>query len=451
MDTSCPSAEASSDLASKEPRSAGADDSRVFRRFDGLEREQQVRLELESVHRRQAFLARVSALLAPCLDCRASLAEVARLVVPEWADGCVIDLFPSDSRGEALETERVALVLHERTEVRPEALPGGEPLVTGPLACHPWVTHLASRTTPWSPAMPGEPSEGTGVVSGMRLLLRGRGRDVGVLSLLSIRPERSAALDAPLFEALAQGIAAAVDAAHLHQQLQEAVRWRDELLALVSHELMSPLLVMRLNSEMLLTQLHERGGPEPEQERLVKPLLQVTRQMRVLVTSLLERARVEGKLAPLAPRPQQVEDLIAEALGVLQPLAQDKHQQLRVTREPRLPRVSADRERLLQVFNNLVGNAIKFTPEGGTITLGAWPVEGMVRLWVKDSGPGTSPADLPHLFERFWRAANASERGTGLGLHIAKSLVTAHGGTLWAESRVGEGSTFFFTLPIAGD
>jgi signal transduction histidine kinase len=94
-----------------------------------------------------------------------------------------------------------------------------------------------------------------------------------------------------------------------------------------------------------------------------------------------------------------------------------------------------------------VGNAIKYTPKGGTITLRARRVDGTVRISVKDTGPGISARDVPHLFERFWRATGVLERGTGLGLSIAKSIVEAHGGSLWVETREGAGSTFFFTLP----
>ena len=169
--------------------------------------------------------------------------------------------------------------------------------------------------------------------------------------------------------------------------------------------------------------------------------------MRNLIGGVLDRARMQGMPMPLAPQPYPVDGLIQQALQVLQPLALEKGQDLKVEVSPELPRVLADRERFLQVLSNLVGNAIKFTPTGGSIVLRARRVDGMVRLSVKDSGPGIPPNDVPHLFERFWRASGVNERGTGLGLSIARSIVEAHGGTLWVESRLGEGSTFFFTLP----
>jgi signal transduction histidine kinase len=109
--------------------------------------------------------------------------------------------------------------------------------------------------------------------------------------------------------------------------------------------------------------------------------------------------------------------------------------------------VEADRGRLLQVFSNLVGNAIKFTPSGGTVTLRAAPADGAVHFSISDDGPGMPPEHLAHVFDRFWRARKGERGGLGLGLAIARGIVEAHGGRIWAESREGEGSTFHFTVP----
>jgi signal transduction histidine kinase len=171
--------------------------------------------------------------------------------------------------------------------------------------------------------------------------------------------------------------------------------------------------------------------------------------MRDLIGDILDRAREQSKPVPLAAQPFSVEMLFQNTLEVVRPLALAKYQELVVELSPGLPQVRVDRDRLLQVLTNLVGNAVKYTPKGGTITLRAKQVEGLVRLSVKDTGPGIAAKDVPHLFERFWRAAGTLERGTGLGLSIAKSIVEAHGGTLWVETREGAGSTFFFTVPVA--
>jgi signal transduction histidine kinase len=116
-----------------------------------------------------------------------------------------------------------------------------------------------------------------------------------------------------------------------------------------------------------------------------------------------------------------------------------------------LPDVWGDRDRLRQVFENLVGNAIKFTERGGRVVVGAKPGDDEVVFWVTDTGgPGISAEDLPHVFDRFWQARRRASQGVGLGLPIAKGIIEAHHGRIWVESMLGRGSTFTFTLPTAG-
>jgi signal transduction histidine kinase len=408
-----------------------------------LERELQARQELEKAHQRQSFLAEAGAVLARAIDYRASLPEVARLLVPTWADGCVIDLFACDAK-DACGTERVALVVTEPAEPART----GTTFVARAFTDHPWVALLATPESLTEQPTAVERAEWSGFPSNLRLRIQVRGRTLGVLSLIAARPGRHDPADVALFEALAQRIAAAVDTAHLYAQAQEAVRWRDELLAVVSHDIKTPLLVVKLNAEILLKAARE-GTPHPRQTRLTEAILHSSEHMRDLIAGLLDRSRMQGGPVPLTLQPHPVADIIDQALQVLEPLAQSRTVKLRVAVSPEARPVKVDRERVLQIIGNLVGNAIKFTPPGGTITLRAKPVDGMMRFSVKDNGPGISPADLPHLFERFWRSASATERGTGLGLNIVKHLVEAHGGTVWVESQLGAGSTFFFTLPVA--
>ena len=413
-----------------------------------LLREREAHLETEAAHRRQAFLAEASALLAASLDFRSSLPGLARLLVPAWADCCAIDLLQKESGGQkdAIGAERLALMAAEP----PGAPLGSESFVTRVLTSHPWVAFPADPARMPEGNISVERAEWTGLPSNLRLPIRVRGRTLGALSLISSQPGRYEAADLALFEVLVQRIAATVETALLYQQAQEAVRWREELLAVVSHDMKTPLLVVRMNAEMLL----KAARPPAEERRRhgrrhLEIILQAAEQMRNLIGGVLDRARMQGMPMPLAPQPYPVDALVQQALEVLQPLALEKGQDLKVELGAELPRVLADRERFLQVLSNLVGNAIKFTPTGGSIVLRARRVDGMVRFSVKDSGPGIPPDDVPHLFERFWRASGVNERGTGLGLSIARSIVEAHGGTLWVDSRVGEGSTFFFTLPAA--
>ncbi len=407
---------------------------------DLLQRERLAHQAAEEAHRRQSFMAEVSAILAGSLDYRTSLPNLARLLVPAWADCCALDLLGPHG------AERIAMMAVE---------PAGHPLGNGSFVAqvftsHPWAASPASLEHLPEGHAPVERAEWTGFPSNLRVLIRVRGRTLGALSLICARPQRYGADDVTLFETLAQRIAAAVDSALLFQQAQEAVRWREELLAVVSHDIKTPLLVVRMNAEMLLNAARAPGDERRRHgRRHLETILQAAGQMRDLIDGILDRARMQGMPMPLALQPWPVDELFREAAVVLRPLALNKSQDLVVEVCPGLPRVRADRERVLQVLANLVGNAIKFSPSGSIITLRARKVDGMVRISVKDHGPGIAPADVPHLFERFWRASGVSERGTGLGLSIVKSIVEAHGGTLWVETQVGAGSTFFFTLPAA--
>ncbi|HEX8441682.1 sensor histidine kinase [Archangium sp.] len=413
-----------------------------------LERERQARQEAEGAHRRQAFLAEASSVLAGSLDYHATLPRIARLLVPAWADCCAIDLLHLKPGGEkgAGGAERIAMMAVEP----PGQALGSASFVGQALASHPWVALPASPESLPQGNVAVERAEWAGFPSNLRLLIRVRGRTVGALSLISAQPGRYGPGDVLLFELLSQRIATAVESALLYQQALEAARWREELLTVVSHDIKTPLVVVRMNAEMLLQAARPPGEERRRQgRRHLENIMRAVEMMRDLIVGILDRAREQGMPMPLAPQPLAVDALVQQALEVLRPLALDKSQDLTTDVSPGLPRVRADRERLLQVLTNLVGNAIKFTPTGGCVTVRARQVDGKVRVSVKDTGPGIPTEDMPHLFERFWRASGVNERGTGLGLSIVKSIVEAHGGTLWVESQVGTGSTFFFTLPVA--
>jgi signal transduction histidine kinase len=141
---------------------------------------------------------------------------------------------------------------------------------------------------------------------------------------------------------------------------------------------------------------------------------------------------------------------VEETLDLLRPLAVERGLELSSRLQPGLPQVWADRDRILQVLSNLIGNALKFTRQGGVtveVALGDNPRE--VLFSVHDTGPGISADGLDHLFDRFWQQSRSDRRGAGLGLAIARGIVTAHGGQIWVESRLGEGSVFYFTVPGA--
>jgi len=168
--------------------------------------------------------------------------------------------------------------------------------------------------------------------------------------------------------------------------------------------------------------------------------------MKALIEDLLELAIIGEKSFPLDVQPVESRDLLEDAVTDAQPLADAKHISLVLDlNDP--PKIDADPHRISRVFSNLLGNAIKFTPEGGTVTLSARPRDGALSVTIADTGPGIAPENLAHVFDRYWRPKGSEGDGTGLGLYIVRGIVEAHGGRVWAESSP-QGSTFVFTLPL---
>ena len=230
-------------------------------------------------------------------------------------------------------------------------------------------------------------------------------------------------------------------------ELKRLEQVRREFVANVSHELRTPLASIKALVETL-----EAGAvddPAVADDFLRRIVGEVDR-LAALVDELLDLARLESGRVTLHPESLDPADLLGRAVARLRPQTERARLTLELAVPPALPPVRADRARVEQVLLNLIHNAIKFTPPGGTITVGAAEDDRMLRVTVRDTGVGIAADELPRLFERFYKADKARRSdGTGLGLAIAKHIVQAHGGTIWAESRPGEGATFGFTLPLA--
>jgi signal transduction histidine kinase len=193
-----------------------------------------------------------------------------------------------------------------------------------------------------------------------------------------------------------------------------------------------------------------RRGPEPERrnQQPTETIHRSANRMKRLINDLVDVTMVEAGQLGLDRASVSARQLLAEAVEVQRPLAASASVEVYVDLERKLPDVWADPHRLLQVFENLIGNAIKFTPAGGRVTVGASPREREVLFRVSDTGYGISPTDLPHVFDRFWQARKGRD-GAGLGLPIARGIIAAHGGRIWVESTLGRGTTFSFTVPRA--
>jgi signal transduction histidine kinase/CHASE3 domain sensor protein len=230
------------------------------------------------------------------------------------------------------------------------------------------------------------------------------------------------------------------------QAAEGAVRARDEVLAIVSHDLRNPLNAIAVGAQALLSS-------DSSREQQV-PMLQIIRRnaarMDRLIQDLLDASRLQaGRRLAVSPAPLDLAAVVAEACQATAVRTRATLQTIGSEVPEGLPPVLADRDRLLQVLGNLIDNALKFTPEGGRITVQASCGEGHLRVAVTDNGPGIPDRHLPRLFEPFWQAQQAGRQGAGLGLSIAKGIVEAHGGRIGVETVEGRGSTFWFTLLVA--
>ena len=290
----------------------------------------------------------------------------------------------------------------------------------------------------------------TGLTSFVAVPLLMRGQPLGALFLGSSTPSRVFRQgDLRWAEALADRAAMAIENARLYRSSVHATQLRDQVMSVVAHDLRNPLSTILMQTSAL-----RRQGPEPERrsQEPVEVTRRAAKRMNRLIQDLLDVALMEAGQLTIERARLSAGGLIAEAVDMQRPLASSSSLELRVEVDPDVAEVWGDRNRLLQVFENLIGNAIKFTQAGGRITVGATSRDDEVVFWVADTGSGISSENLPRVFDRFWQATRTERRGGGLGLPIAKGIVEAHGGRIWVESTVGSGTTFFFTIPrpVAG-
>jgi len=228
------------------------------------------------------------------------------------------------------------------------------------------------------------------------------------------------------------------------EDLKRAVVSRDDVLSVVAHDLQNPINVISIAANMLM-----QRSPDASARRSIERITRGAQRAARMIRDLLEVNAIESGRFTVQRRRMEPADLLLCALESQQSLAADASVIIASDLSPELPVIEADEERLLEVLENLIGNAIKFTSPGGSITVGAVQRGSEILMSVKDSGSGIGGEELPHIFDRFWQAKKALRRGTGLGLTICKAIVEAHGGEIWAESAVGVGTTLFFTVPTA--
>jgi PAS domain S-box-containing protein len=406
--------------------------------------------EQKRIEDEQRFLAEVGPVLASSLESDETMAQMAELVVKNLADYCIVDLL------EDHEVRRVKIACRDPSKAglceifkkiqfdrrRPHLL---------------WSVLDTMRPILRERVEPGEldalaQSEehlralrAAEIHSMLAVPLLARAQLWGSLALVSSSPARTyGPADVLLAEQLAQRAALSIANARLFREARRATKARDDVLGVVAHDLRNPLSTIRIQAAVLQRRC--------EAAQLTKSLVVIDRaakRMDRLIHDLLDVTRMEAGELSVAPERLPVRQLVADACETQRSIVVAAALELHVELPPALPDVWADRDRLLQVFENLIGNAVKFTPPGGRIVVGAAPRSRDVLFWVADTGRGIAAEDVPYLFDRFWQARKAEGRSAGLGLSIVKSVVESHDGRVWVESAPEKGSTFFFTIPTA--
>lgn len=232
------------------------------------------------------------------------------------------------------------------------------------------------------------------------------------------------------------------------EKAQAATKTREDVLTIVSHDLKNPLATIGLIADLL----KKPSSLDPEKlSDYADRITSSVSQMQNLISDLLDFAKIQSGTFEIEKLREKTVDLITKAVNSVRTLAEAKEQKLEMTIPPSISDIACDSRRINQVLSNLLGNAIKFTPKGGTIRVSAKEAPNEIIISVSDTGPGIPPEQLSKVFDRFWQARETRALGSGLGLSIAKGIIDAHGTKIWVESTYGKGCHFFFTVPLAND
>jgi len=377
------------------------------------------------------FLSQAGARLARIpLGARQMLEEIAAAGAFGAADGCWVELDGTESVAWRTDPIRRRMVGHALQALRLQIAP----------SIHESTNDGACKVGRWSEELGVRPVWSV-VRSWVTAPLLVEGKPRGSVTLFQqFGPEIEEAAKG-LTEEFARRVSMVLDNTALFHRAEEATRARDEMMAVLAHDLSNALFSFRLHAQRGLS----RGG-EPAR-RALGAVARGSQWLLGLVKTVLEVAGIEGGALKIQRQPGNLAEVLESAYLLQQMDADERRLDIVRAWPDELP-VEFDQERLLQVVFNLVNNAVKFTPPGGRIEIGASRADGKVQVWVQDSGKGLSPRELERVFERGWQA-DPKVGGKGLGLYISRRIVEAHGGTMWVESAPGRGATFHLALPAA--
>ena len=401
---------------------------------------------------RERYFAEVSQTVAEHLDTEGALEAIAQLIVPRVADFMFFDMLGDDGRLTRVKWRHVDEDRGRWFDELFAAMPDGPG--------HPAFRVLQARQPEFVSVVTDEWIERTaispahaeflrdiGVRSLIRVPLVESDRGVGVLTLgMSDSGRGFDESDVSFCTNIASRLTSSLRNARLYAELQRAVKARDEMTSIVSHDLKDPLHTIQMAAGVLLD---PEIGSETLRVQYLRMIQRSTQRMSQLLEDLLDVARADASTLEVEPKPTALPGLVGEVVEDFRLSAGELGITLSVQLPETLPLASADDRRIVQVLRNLCANSLKFTRRGGAVAVQAACEDDVIRLTVRDTGIGISKENLAHVFDRFWQANRKARASAGLGLAIAKSIVEAHGGKIWVESAEGDGTAFHLTLPVA--
>lgn len=394
-----------------------------------------------------SFLTRAGRILSASLDLDQTMARLVRLAVPRVACFAMIDLVRPGGRMDRVAykhvDETLEPLLNRPEPFRPEE-EGLDALMRAVETREAILIENVERD--WTDG--DEVRERVRRLAGHSLMivpLLGADSTLGVVTFGSTRTDRFYhRQDLTLARELARSAALAIENARLYQKAERAIAARDKVMGVVSHDLRNPVNRVRMASELMM-EAHQLPA---DAERTLAMIVRAADEMNRLIGDLLDVTQIEAGRLSVEIEETALHTLLERLEEAHAPAAKEKNVVWVVERPEQHSTLQVDEGRILQALGNLVGNAIKFTPKGGTVRIVTECLEDRLRIGVQDSGPGMDEAQLAHVFDRFWQSRAGDRRGAGLGLAIARGIVEAHHGRIYMESTLGNGTTAWAELPL---
>src|SRR5215471_5909514 len=431
---------------------------KVFARDQNDQAIRMVGTELDITDRKrfetnQAFLSELGALLGSSLEYEFTLETITKMAVRDLADLCIIDIVEGAGKVARLKVKsRDSSLTAVRDLFMRIPLERDRPL---------WFQIVNQNKRPvlverftqeileyiFRNESDLQVIREAGLQSGMVIPLLRDGNLIAAIILISCSPRRIyGPEDLYLAEELARRAAASIENARLYFLARRAIKSREHILEVVSHDLKNPVMMIGLVAKVL------RQSGELETDQIAEFSYKIERaadKMLYLISQLLDFSKIENGTFSVAPQAETLKNIILPAIEGMKPLAEAKQQTIEYHIESNLPKVAADGSRVGQVLSNLLSNAIKFSHQRGEIVVSVREEDNTIVVCVSDKGRGIPREHLSKVFDRYWQAEDTKHAGMGLGLSIAKGIVEAHGGKIWVDSELGKGSSFSFTLPLA--